>query len=584
MLFAKVHRSSRGFGFIDAIVATSLLVIAFLGIFGLIRLSVQLIGVSKAKVGATALANEQMEFIRSLPYSEVAVEGGIPAGEIPQEEEVSLNNITYTRRTSIQYVDDPADGTAASGTDPIFTDYKVTRVEVSWQFRGAEKEVVLISNIVPKGLETTEGGGVLWITVLDALGIPMQGAEVHVTNDTTDPVVDVSTFTNLAGQAVFPGAATGTNYAITVMRDGYSSAQTYEATAENPNPNPGHLTVVLDTITYATFQIDEVAQKTVATFEPVRTATWTDPFDDSSLIESLTNTEVVSGEVRLLNTGTYPPEGEVVSVGIAPTYLAGWQEALWEDGTSASTTATYHVEYLDETSGFIPVPDSALPGNSTGFDTPPIDLSGLSSETYDTLRLIGELGTVDPNQTPSITEWQIVYDEGPIPLPDIPFTMRGEKTIGTDGGGLPIYKYSESLQTDDSGVLVLPDLEWDIYTIDVTTGGLTVAEICPPQPLALNPGVVATTSIILSPATAHSLTVVVQDAITEVELEGTSVQLERSGYNVTQLTSACGQTFFPGLVQANDYTLTVTHPGYVQSTSTVEVSGATQDTVFLDSL
>src|SRR3990172_11037936 len=97
---------SRGVTLIDTLVAVSLMVLIFMGIFGAFQLSVDVVTNNKARAGATALANERMEYIRSLTYSQVGTVGGIPAGIIPQVETIVLNGITYTRRTFIQYADD----------------------------------------------------------------------------------------------------------------------------------------------------------------------------------------------------------------------------------------------------------------------------------------------------------------------------------------------------------------------------------------------------------------------------------------------------------------------------------------------
>ncbi|PSO46524.1 MAG: hypothetical protein BRC24_01515, partial [Parcubacteria group bacterium SW_4_46_8] len=118
----------RGVGFVDTIIGVAILAIVFFGIFGAFRLGVQLVADAKARGGATALVNEKMEFIRSLPYDEVGTEGGIPSGDIPQEESITLNGISYTRRVFIQYKDAPQDGTGDDDENGITEDYKVVKV------------------------------------------------------------------------------------------------------------------------------------------------------------------------------------------------------------------------------------------------------------------------------------------------------------------------------------------------------------------------------------------------------------------------------------------------------------------------
>src|SRR3972149_10171177 len=85
--------SERGVTLIDTIVGSALMLIVFLGIAAAFQLSVDVVTNNKARAGAIALANERMEYLRSLSYTQVGVIGGIPAGNVPQEESVTLSDI-----------------------------------------------------------------------------------------------------------------------------------------------------------------------------------------------------------------------------------------------------------------------------------------------------------------------------------------------------------------------------------------------------------------------------------------------------------------------------------------------------------
>src|SRR3990167_5068371 len=123
-------RYSRGMTLIDTVVGTAIMLIVFMGVFAAFQLSVDIILNNKARAGATALANERMEYIRSLTYTQIGTVGGIPTGIIPQTETITLNGISYTRRTFIQYADDPGDGLGASDVNGITADYKALRRRV----------------------------------------------------------------------------------------------------------------------------------------------------------------------------------------------------------------------------------------------------------------------------------------------------------------------------------------------------------------------------------------------------------------------------------------------------------------------
>ena len=259
-------RFSNGASLIDVIFGVSIMLIIFIGIFGIFKLSIELVSSSKSKTGALALANEQMEFIRSLSYNAVGVVGGIPAGNIEQEEIIILNKTIYTRRTFIQYIDDLKDGLEEEDENLITADYKLVKVEIKWTIGDTERKFSLISNIVPKGIETFEGGGTLIINSIDAYGAPIAGAQVNIKNNTIFPTIDLMAFTNNFGKIMFPGSPAAADYEIIVTKDGYSTAKTYDADANNPNPDPGHLTVAEKETTRSTFAIDLLSGMDINTY------------------------------------------------------------------------------------------------------------------------------------------------------------------------------------------------------------------------------------------------------------------------------------------------------------------------------
>lgn len=259
------HRGERGVTLLDTVFGTALMLIVFVGIIAAFRLSVDIVSNNKARAGAIALANERMEYLRSLSYSALGVSGGIPSGALAQSEPLSLNNISYTRRTFISYADDPKDGTGGSDSNSITADYKVLKVEVLWNSRSGTRSVELISRASPIGVETTVPGGTLSLNVVDAQSAPIANAQIAILNTGANPDINLTTYSNSSGQAVFVGATTTGTYQVTVTKSGYSSAYTYSADAQNPSPSPGHLAVLNNQTTSATFGIDYVSSKTVVT-------------------------------------------------------------------------------------------------------------------------------------------------------------------------------------------------------------------------------------------------------------------------------------------------------------------------------
>ena len=72
---------------------------------------------ARTRITATALANEQLEIIRNLPYSEVGTVGGLPHGLIPATQNLNRDGQDFIVHTIIRSLDDPFDGQVGSSTN-----------------------------------------------------------------------------------------------------------------------------------------------------------------------------------------------------------------------------------------------------------------------------------------------------------------------------------------------------------------------------------------------------------------------------------------------------------------------------------
>ncbi len=575
-LVPHAFRDSRGITLIDTIVGTALMLIVFMGIAAAFQLTVDVVSNSKARAGAIALANERMEYLKSLSYSSVGVIGGIPAGIVPQLETVSLNNVSYTRRTLVYYSDDSADGLGAADTNGIIADYKTIRVEITWMYKRTSRSIQVVGRMSPQGVETAVPGGTLTINVVDAAAVPLQDVQIDITNTSTTPTVSIRTYTNNLGSISFIGAPASSGYQIVVSKTGYSSAQTYPVTAQNTNPNPRHLTVSNNLTTSYTFAIDLLASKTIQTFKAIEARTWTDLLSGSVYISTSTNTEVVGGGVRLAGAAPYSPSGFVLSTDITSALIDAWTTLTWIDTTPTQTDIRYSLYTM--VSG-VPtlIPDSDLPGNAAGFTTSPVDLTGLSTSTYTSIRVGATLTTADTGVTPNIDSWTLSYNYGPEVLPNVAVTMRGLKTIGNSP---TIYKYNATSTSNGSGIISLPSIEWDTYTVDVSaTTGYETAEVCAVQAELLSPGTSQLTRLYVATNTPKSLVVDVREG-DGTYIPDASVQLLSSTTNKTILTSSCGQVYFGGL-NGGTYSLNISKAGFQNQNASTTISSDVRTSVVL---
>lgn len=181
---------------------------------------------SKNRLGAVSLANEKMEIVRNLKYDDIGITGGIPSGNIPNEEDVVENKHQYHIRTLVQYVDDSFDGIFPS--DLIPNDYKRVKIVVSWKgLNGSESDVFLVGRFVPPGMEQGISGGILSINIIGSDGIGVPQASVHITNSSISPAIDMIVMTDDSGNIMLPGAKQSIEeYYFEVSKNDYETVET----------------------------------------------------------------------------------------------------------------------------------------------------------------------------------------------------------------------------------------------------------------------------------------------------------------------------------------------------------------------
>lgn len=237
-----------GVTLLELVISLAVLAIVSLSMFSLYANLINGMFVAKQKAIATTLATNQMEYLKGLSYDSLAVAGGsiYSTNPLPATKTETLNNIPYTVKTSINYVDDAYDGCtnyptqatkelycrhypSPSGSPSVDSnpqDYKIVNVKVMDRFNTLLSEVD--TQIAARVAETSSTTGAMLVTVLDDTGNPVSGASVVVTNTTIAPAVNLSDTTDSNGVAIFYGLPPDTNndYTIAGSATGYSSLTT----------------------------------------------------------------------------------------------------------------------------------------------------------------------------------------------------------------------------------------------------------------------------------------------------------------------------------------------------------------------
>jgi hypothetical protein len=231
-------KNKTGFSILEVVAAIFIFSVVTMTIYGAFSAGLKSLAQSKHRIAASELANEKMEIIRNMKYSDVGTQGGVPSGALPQNETVWKSNQKFNIHTFIRYIDDPEDGLGENDENMVTTDSKEVKVEVAWAGVKTGHGVRVVSKFVPDGVETDVGGGTLRVNILDGSGAGVAGVETHIANNSVNPAVVISTYTDFYGTILMSGMPVADRtYEISVSKDGYESVDTsppYPVTAYDP--------------------------------------------------------------------------------------------------------------------------------------------------------------------------------------------------------------------------------------------------------------------------------------------------------------------------------------------------------------
>ncbi len=564
-MFSKAKDS--GFTLVEIIIVSAISVMIFTAVFATFQSSLRLINLSRAKLSAISLANERMEYFRSLPYDSVGTFGGSPTGTIPQDNVLVLNNIVFNEKVLVEYVDDPKDGLDGGDENTIIQDYKRIKLKYTWTIGDTTGEIILISFIVPRSIETTLGGGSVRVSVIDADATPLQNATVRLINNTTAPPIDTDRTTNASGIALFSGFDVASDYELEVTANisgaQYSTAKTYQVTPANPNPVLTPFSILLADVSQLTLQIGELSDRTIRTYSDNVIGDYSEDFAGLTGVASSSKVKAVGNSLVLDGVaGSYETSGFALIGPITPIPLLNWNTVTVASSLPFGTS--YKVQFYTNPAPDVYnlIPDAELPGNSFGFVDSLIDISALDPWLFPSVVMGIHLETTSVNNTPTVDEIRLFYTNSKSSLGNVSYDIHGNKLIGNtnDSPPQPIYKFDTTRSTDPAGVDQIVDLEFDLY--DLAFSGYDIAQACTEAPFVQNPGEDGTTEVLLVAGADYTLRVVAKDSA-QRPVPGVTVQLNRPGYNVTKETDTCGQTFFTGgLSSSSDYTVTISAPGF----------------------
>ncbi len=261
-------KTGAGFTLLEILIAMSIFAIFAGSIFFVYGNLLEIMSRTRTRTLSSTLLNREIEMIRLLPYDQVGISGGFPAGVIQQQRVEVYEGIQFLIEAFVRNIDSSFDGTlGGSPNDTAPADYKLVELQASCALCYGIPPLIYTTWVAPQSLETSTNNGSLFINVIDGSGQPIYEADVTVTNNSTSPSITIVDETNASGQLQLVDIPTSTSrYRILVSKSGYSSATTYlpGATA-NPNPLQPHATVASQQITEISFAIDRVSTLAITT-------------------------------------------------------------------------------------------------------------------------------------------------------------------------------------------------------------------------------------------------------------------------------------------------------------------------------
>jgi Tfp pilus assembly protein PilV len=292
----KRRTKQEGFTLVETVVGSLVLAIVIMGVFGMYNYSLKLIRDKGMRAEALAIANEQIEYFRSIDYSTL---GTASTNCLPKPTDCTLaedivvtrNGADYAVNRNIQRINDVYDNTpqTEAGSDARPNDYKKVKVTVSWTSSFGNRSLSLVSTFAPPAMEMScsSGNSTLKINLQDASGAALnQNISVYIKN--LDTGYEEYSLTDNTGYKEFSCLIAGV-YSIIVngavingvsnddYNANYSTAQTCPTgkgtpnpicpvlTPDNDNPTEPHLNIIADTVTSKDFKIDLLSTLNITT-------------------------------------------------------------------------------------------------------------------------------------------------------------------------------------------------------------------------------------------------------------------------------------------------------------------------------
>lgn len=133
----KAILNDKGMTLVELLFATLLMAFVLIALVTLMMGALTAASFAKTQTRATALANEKIEAVRGMSYSDIGIYGStdpeVPTGTLPSTHTtITRGAQSFEYWYEVEWVDDSADGSGGLDSDGDTRDYKRVTVYVSW--------------------------------------------------------------------------------------------------------------------------------------------------------------------------------------------------------------------------------------------------------------------------------------------------------------------------------------------------------------------------------------------------------------------------------------------------------------------
>jgi prepilin-type N-terminal cleavage/methylation domain-containing protein len=582
--------TKRGFTILEVSVGVAIFLLFALGVYSSLSFVFKIVYQSRLTILETALANEYLEIARNVPFEQVGTVGGIPSGVLITNQSIVRNGITFSVTTTVRNIDDSFDGTlGGSPNDTAPADYKLIEVAAQCLTCGQQKPVALSARVAPKNLEGASSNGALFINVFNALGLPVSGATVQVTNNSVSPAISINDVTDSQGYLRIIDTPTGTmTYNITVLKNGYSSDYTVPVSLSVPNPVRLPANVVSQSITSISFAIDTLGALNLRALSPACSELGATSFllrgaksiginptiyKYNQTINTNAQGEYVANE---LEWDTYTPSTSGAAYDIAGTIpMAPWSlsPGMTQDGTVILTPHTSHsfLVKVKDAGTQLPLSDATVRLTKTGYEATRVTGLGYTRQTD---------WSGGDGQAIGIDDTAYFSDDGNVdndsPAGDISLRRTGQ--YYASNGWLESSTFDISEAVNFTNIIIDPTSQSSGVGANAVLVQVATSNSSSPATWSFT-GPDGTISSYYTPSST-----VLYEGLSGKRYLRYRLYLATADQSVTPVvseiaftyTTECappGQSFF-GSLSAGTYTLEVTRDGYTTASGDVDVSGA----------